>query len=200
MPTCGGRRRFRTQWRAERPRRSLSTRCIRRRNWLYSSRRCRRNGLARGPARADPRARGSRPSIQRVGPRAACSGWRSCAWLATLLPTHSHRLGERRAQYRAATLDGGLPHAGLAHPRVPALDVGHAEPGHVDRRDRVGLHLDDAALVVASGGLGPDRVVDLAPRGEHVGDLPTTRVRRGRASSAAPDPLGLPLGPPDRSC
>ncbi len=103
-------------------------------------------------------------------------------------------LRERGTQHRMATADRRLPHARLAHPRVPPLDVGDAETSDGHRGERVGLDPGDAALVVTPRRLRPDRLVDVAPRGQHVGDRATGGVRRRSRLERRRDALRLALG------
>ena len=97
-----------------------------------------------------------------------------------------------------AVLDGHLADAGPAHPGVPPLDVGDADPGDRHLRQRIGQDGRRPAGVVPPGRGRPGRLVLFHPLGEEVrhcgagcpGDRPDRQLRG--------DPQGVPLRAPDR--
>jgi hypothetical protein len=85
------------------------------------------------------------------------------------------------AQHAVLILDAGVLPAGLAQPRVPALDIPDGEARQWQARDRILLDGVHATLLVARRRRCPRVEVLLDPRVEHITDGATT----GRSATRA---------------
>ena len=123
----------------------------------------------------------------------ACGGGRVGAE-----PAPADGLCECGPQDRVAVLDGRLADTGPAHPGVPPLDGGDADPGDRHLGQRVGQDCRGPAGVVAPGRRRPGRLVLFDPLGEELGDRGAGGPGNGTDGQLSRDPQGVLLRPPDR--
>ena len=108
-------------------------------------------------------------------------------------PTPAHGLRQGSAEDGMAAADRGFSDVRSAHAGVPPLDIAYTESGNCNPADSVLGHPVGAARVVAPRCLGPDVLVDLAPRGQDVGDRATRGVGGWTRFELRRDPLSIPL-------